>query len=97
MPIYRQQVCHRMRETQIPHRIFTLYGPTISFKVDKTRTALWTPGLGQGGINSYSASQTRRLINNDEKCYTDFRVSHATAKVFELCRVLTDKSVKMKT
>ena len=37
------------------------------------------------------------ITNIDEKCFTDFRVSHATTKFLELYRVLTDKSVKIKT
>ena len=35
--------------------------------------------------------------NKDEKCLTDLRISHATNKSFELYRVLSDQSAKMKT
>ena len=37
------------------------------------------------------------ITNNDEKSFTDFPVSHMSATFFELYRVHTDKSMKMKT
>ena len=105
-----QQVCHRLQETPRDSTscIYTVWCDQIIKKDQKI--VPWTPGLGKGGKASFfSVTDTpitnvsvftylgHDISNIYEKRCTDLLVSHATGEVFDLYRVLANKSMKKKT